>query len=279
MSTTDSRAVVVTGASKGIGEATARYLDARGFRVFAGYRDEADAEKLRRDASGRLVTLRLDVTDDGDVATAADRVAKEAPEGIAGLVNNAGLVVVAPMECIPLDLFRLQLEVNLVGVVAVTRAFMPQVRRGGGRVIQVGSINGRMASPWVGAYCASKFALEALTDALRVELRHWGIPVALIEPGAVRTPIWETSLERARETLERLDPECRDLYGKILHRMAARVGGAPKHAIAPDKVAAKIHHALTARRPRTRYLVGWDARAGALATHLPDRWRDWLLSR
>jgi len=272
-------AVVVTGASKGIGEATVRYLDERGFRVFAGYRDEADAEKLRRGASDRLIPLRLDVTEESDVAAAAERVAEAAPGGIAGLVNNAGLVVVAPMECIPLDQLRLQLAVNVEAVVAVTRAFMPLVRRGGGRLVNVGSINGRLASPWVGAYCASKFALEALTDSLRIELRHWGIPVSLVEPGAIRTPIWETSIERARENIARFDPGCRELYGKILDKMAARVRGAPKHAAAPEKVAARIHHALTARRPRTRYLVGIDARIGALAVHLPDRWRDWLLSR
>jgi NAD(P)-dependent dehydrogenase (short-subunit alcohol dehydrogenase family) len=197
--------VVVTGASKGIGAAVARRLAADGYRVVAGVRRAGDAEALRAELGERVVPALLDVTDPEAVAATAALVGREVGEhGLAGLVNNAGIAVAAPLEFLPPEELRRQLEVNVVGPHAVTKALLPLLRRGRGRIVNVGSVGDRIASPLTGAYAASKFALRALTDALRLELSRWGIAVVLVEPGSTATPIWETSLaaaERLRRTL------------------------------------------------------------------------------
>lgn len=274
-------AVLVTGASTGIGEACARRLDALGFRVFAGVRRDADAQPLWRDASPRLVPVRLEVTDPASVAAAVGKVRAAVGEaGLAGLVNNAGIVVVAPVECLPLDELRRQLEVNVVGVVAVTQAALPLLRAARGRVVNVGSISGRVASPFLGAYSASKFALEALTDALRLEVRSFGVEVSIVEPGAIATPIWRKGGENARQLLAAYPPEGRALYEAALVSMERVAAGSARRAIPADRVADVVVHALTARRPRTRYLVGLDARLQVLMRALlPDRWLDALVAR
>jgi NAD(P)-dependent dehydrogenase (short-subunit alcohol dehydrogenase family) len=257
--------VVITGASTGIGEACALHLDRLGMRVFAGVRNDADGEALRAKASGRLVPLRLDVTIADDIAAAARMVDEQlAGGGLAGLVNNAGISVAAPLEFVPLDDFRRQLEVNVTGVVAVTQAFLPALRRGNGRIATIGSISGKLATPFLGPYSASKFALEALTDALRMELRPWRIRVALIEPGSIATPIWEKGLSAADELQARMPARAMELYGEAVDalRKTARKTGA--RGIPPDRVASAVAHALLARRPKTRYVVGTDARLQAL---------------
>lgn len=279
MTDADRRAVLITGASKGIGRTTALHLDAIGFHVFAGVRRDADAAALRQDGSARLRPVTLDVTDPASVAAALAAVERDAPQGLAGLVNNAGIVVAGPLEFLPLEQFRLQLEVNLVGVLAVTQAALPLVRRATGRIVNVSSINGRLTTPFAGAYAASKFGLEALSDALRMELRRWRIAVSVIQPGAIRTPIWETSTRRAIGIAERLPPRARELYGGVFRRLEERAGRPPDRAIPPERVARVIARALTARRPKTRYLVGLDARVGALlAALLPDRLRDRMMT-
>jgi NAD(P)-dependent dehydrogenase (short-subunit alcohol dehydrogenase family) len=276
-----TRTALVTGASTGIGEACARRLDAMGWRVFAGVRREADAEALRRGASPRLVPVRLDVTDAAQVGAAAGAVAAAVGDaGLDALVNNAGIVVAGPLECLPLAEVRAQLEVNVVGVVAVTQACLPLLRRARGRIVNIGSISGRSAAPFIGAYSASKFALEALTDALRVELAPWGIEVAVIEPGAIATPIWAKSEALAERNLAAAGPGAGALYGAAMAAMRRVVGDAARRAAPADRVADAVAHALTARRPRTRYLVGADARLqAALARLLPDRLRDRLTAR
>ena len=181
-----AKSVVITGASTGIGAACALHLDQWGWRVFAGVRKQGDAEALRAQGSARLTPVSLDVTDTVSISTAASAVAGAVgAAGLAGLVNNAGIVVPGPIELLPLSDLRRQLEINVVGQVAVTQAFLPLIRAGRGRIVNMGSIAGRMATPFTGAYGASKFALEALTDALRLELQPWGISVSIIEPGAV----------------------------------------------------------------------------------------------
>lgn len=273
------RAVLITGASKGIGAATALYLDRRGFHVFAGVRHEEDGARLRAGASDRLTPVMLDVTETGTIEQAMEVVERAAGDGLAGLVNNAGIVVPGPIEVLPLEDFRTQLEVNVVGVLNVTRAFLPLVRRARGRIVNVSSINGRVALPFNTAYATSKFALEALSDGLRTELKRWGIHVSVIQPGAIRTPIWETSVERANRIAAGLPSEARELYSGVLAKLERRSGDPPRHALPPERVARAIHHALTARRPKTRYLVGWDARMGALLKAvLPDRVMDYLLT-
>lgn len=194
-------------------------------------------------------------------------------------MNNAGVAVAVPLEFLPLQEFRRQLEVNVVGQLAVTQALLPNLRRARGRIVNMSSIGGRSALPFLGAYAASKFALEALTDALRVELRPFGIEVSVVEPGSIATSIWA----RGAETFERiragLPPAVDELYGERLtafRRVAAAAGGRGEP---PDEVAKAVEHALTAKHPRTRYLVGRDARRRARIERLPDRLRDRVIQR
>ncbi|MDR7421161.1 MAG: SDR family oxidoreductase [Armatimonadota bacterium] len=272
-------AVVVTGASRGIGEACALRLAAAGFHVFAGVRRAADGEALRQEAGGALSPLLLDVTSAASLAAAASVVdAAVGQGGLAGLVNNAGIAVPAPLEFLPPEELRRQFEVNVVGQLAATQAFLPALRRARGRIVNMSSVSGLIASPMLGAYATSKFALEAMSDVLRLELSLWGLHVVVIEPGSVATSIWETSLGRG-EAILAAAPGAAALYGPAIaaaRRFARRRAAA---GLRPDVVARAVEHALTAPRPKTRYLVGADARLGALVRRLPDRVRDWLLLR
>lgn len=273
-------AVVITGASTGIGEACARHLDDLGFRVFAGVRRRADGGRLTAAASKKLTPILLDVTDAGSIEQAARLVEKEVGSaGLGGLVNNAGIAVAGPLEVLPLAELRRQLEVNVIGQIAVTQAFLPLLRLGRGRIINMGSIAGRSTMPFMGPYSASKFALEALTDALRLELQAWGIHVSIIEPGAIATPIWEKSGREADRLEAATASEARALYAQASAGVREAVRKAAARAIPPDAVARAVVHALTAPRPRTRYLVGNDARFRAfLAKFLPDRLQDKVLT-
>lgn len=273
-------AVVITGASRGIGEACALRLDLHGFRVFAGVRTDADGAALKRKASDRLTPVLLDVTKDETITSSAQAAtAAVGDAGVAGLVNNAGIVIASPLEFLPIAELRRQLEVNVIGQIAVTQAFLPLLRKASGRIVNIGSISGRVAFPLVGAYAASKFAMEALTDALRVELLSWGIFVSIVDPGNVATSIWETSIATAVAIMKTFPPQAHDLYGRA---MTAVRDGAARRArtgagLPPDEVAKVVEHALTAARPRTRYLVGRDAKLGSLFRHLPDRMRDRMI--
>ena len=273
-------AVLITGASTGIGAASAVHLDRIGFRVWAGVRRPSDGEALVGQASPRLTPVILDVTDSNSIATALAGVGAGAgADGLAGLVNNAGIVVAAPVEVLPIAELRKQLEVNVIGLVAVTQAALPLLRRGHGRVVNIGSISGRIATPVIGAYAASKFAVEALTDALRVEVQPWGIDVALIEPGAVATPIWEKSQAAGLALRQAWTPDAEGLYADALSAVERAALRSAKQAISPDAVARAVAHALTATRPKTRYLVGTAARIQAIVALLPDRLRDRFLTR
>src|SRR5919109_1448989 len=202
--------VLVTGASTGIGEATVLHLKALGFDAIGAVRKDEDAERLE----GRGVrTMRIDVTDAGQIAGARDELG-DIP--LAGLVNNAGIAVAAPLEFLPVDRLRQQLEVNLIGQVAVTQAFLPALRRVRGRIVNVSSIGGRVALPLAGAYNASKFGLEGVSDALRRELRGQGVDVIVIEPGGVKTPIWKKGGELANEMIAGMPPEAERLYGGLV---------------------------------------------------------------
>ena len=267
--------VLVTGASTGIGEATALHLKELGFDAVGAVRKEEDAERLR---SAGLRTVKLDVADSATIAAARSELG-DAP--LAGLVNNAGIAVAGPLEFLPLDQLRLQLEINLVGQLAVTQAFLPALRAAHGRIVNVSSIGGRVALPLVGAYNASKFGLEGISDSLRRELRPQGVDVIVIEPGGVRTPIWRKGNELADEIQEGMPPEAERLYGGMiaaLRRETAKI--AEKTGIEPREVAETIGKALTAKRPRTRYLVGTDAKIrGPLSKVMPDRLMDRAIGR
>ncbi len=274
----NSRGVVlVTGASTGIGEACALRLDELGFRVYAGVRKTADGEALLGKCSGSLKPLILDVTNEDQVKAAAETIlAETGGAGLDGLVNNAGIAIGGPLEFVPLDEFRKQLEVNLVGQLSVIQAFIPLLRLRRGRIINMGSISGRFSAPYQGPYAISKFGLEAMTDALRLELRPWGIQVVVIEPGNINTPIWKKSLSGWEETAKGLPAAMWDLYGPAIDMMRKYISSKdPK--VYPEAVAEAVVHALTASRPKTRYVVGSDARTLVWIERLPDRLRDWLV--
>jgi NAD(P)-dependent dehydrogenase (short-subunit alcohol dehydrogenase family) len=270
-----SGVVLVTGASTGIGEATALHLRELGFEPVAGVRRDEDAERL---GGQGLRTVRLDVTDEEQIAAASEAIGDGA---LAGLVNNAGVAVAAPLEFVPLDQLRRQLEVNLIGQVAVTQAFLPALRRAGGRIVNVSSIGGRVALPLLAPYSASKFALEGVSDSLRRELRAQGVDVILIEPGGVKTPIWGKGNELAAELTGQMPPEGDRLYGRLIANVRKETVKIEKErGLPPRAVAEVIGKALTADRPRTRYVVGNDARIRAqLARLLPDRVMDKLIGR
>jgi len=273
-------AVVITGASTGIGAACARFLADHGFQVFAGVRNREAGEPLANARSLRLIPIHLDVTDEASIRNAAIRVTHHLGDaGLAGLVNNAGIAVGSPLEVISIDQLRRQFEVNVFGQIAVTQAFLPLLRQGRGRIVNMGSIAGRATIPLMGPYSASKFALEALTNALRLELQQWGIEVSVIEPGAIATPIWEKSVKAARD-LEAADSSSAAMgYTELIMRIKETVEKAAERAIPPDAVVQAVVHALTASRPRTRYLVGTDAKIRAwMVKWLPDRLNDRLLT-
>jgi NAD(P)-dependent dehydrogenase (short-subunit alcohol dehydrogenase family) len=275
------KSVLITGASTGIGRASALRLDAEGWRVFAGVRRKEDGEALRGAASERLAPLILDVTSEEQIAAAAERVAAEVGEtGLDGLVNNAGIGIFGPLETLPIEDLRRQLEVNLVAQVAVTQAMLPLIRRATGRIVFVSSIGGRIALPFGGPYHASKYGIEAVADCMRQELHPWKIDVAVIEPGSIDTAIWGRGEQIADEIATRTPSAQEQLYGKTIERFRAAVKRTAERGIAPEKVAKAIAHALSATRPRTRYVVGADARAqGLLSRFVPDRLLDRMIAR
>ena len=272
--------VVVTGASTGIGQATATRLAAQGFVVFAGVRKSADAERLQSQSLPGLRALMIDVADGESVKRAAAEVTETVGNsGLKGLVNNAGVSFGGPLEFQDLDEIRAMFEVNVFGLIAVTQAFLALVRKGGGRIVNMSSVGGKISVPFVSAYSATKFGVEAISDALRVELRPWGIKVACIEPGSIATPLWERGFEQFDKQVKNLTPEAIELYGDLIPRMRRLTERTAQAGIPPARVADAVEHALTSPRPKTRYLVGNDARAQSALRLLPDKGRDALLAR
>jgi NAD(P)-dependent dehydrogenase (short-subunit alcohol dehydrogenase family) len=274
-------AVVISGASTGIGRACAVRMAERGFDVFAGVRKPEDGQSLHEESPDRIQPVILDVTDQATIdATAATVREAVGDRGLAGLVNNAGITVQGPLEFVPIDDLRRQLEVNVVGQVALTQAVLPLLRTAKGRIVNVTSVGGRVAHAFLGPYAASKFAMEAITDSLRRELRRWDIHVCAVEPGSIKTEIWRKGEETADEMLEQLGPEGRELYGEQLQNLrkfAQRLG---ERGDPPEAVADKVEHALTASRPHTRYLIGREAKAQvALTAVLPDKGFDAIEAR
>jgi NAD(P)-dependent dehydrogenase (short-subunit alcohol dehydrogenase family) len=280
LSTAGRGHVVVTGTSTGIGRAVALRLAREGFSVFAGVRREEDGASLRGEASGSIEPVMLDVTSAESIAAAASRVNEGGGGRLAGLVNNAGVAVAGPLEALPIDDFRHQIEVNLVGQVAVTQAMLPMLRPAKGRIVMISSIGGRLATPFMGAYHAAKFGLEAVSDSLRQELSPFGVEVVVVEPGTISTPIWTKGAADAKATRERLGPESEALYGGSLDKVEAIARKSRERGIPPDKVAETVLRALTAGRPRTRYQVGLDSKVGTRIRALAgDRLMDRLIAR
>lgn len=276
-----SGGVVITGASSGIGRTCALDLAGRGFRVFAGVRKEDDARALLRDAPARLTPVLVDVTDPAAIARLHKTVDDAlGDDPLVGVVNNAGVSGGGPLETLSIDELRHVFEVNTFAPIAVTQPFIPRLRASRGRVVNITSIGGRIAQPFLGPYSGSKYALEALTTILRRELVPWGIHVAAIEPGTVKTRIWEKGASQVEAIRTRGDAEELRLYGRNLDRMEKFVKLAERTGAKPERVARAVHHALTSPRPKAQYLVGVDARVQlAIDRLMPTRLFDRLMSR
>lgn len=274
-------AVLVTGASTGIGEACALHLDSLGHTVFAGVRKPADGDRIAALGSGRLTPVLIDVADAASIEAAVKTIDESiGSTRFAGLVNNAGVARGGPLEFLAIDEWRDQIEVNVIGQVAVTKAFLPLIRGGCGRIVFVGSIGGRVGAPMMGPYNASKFALEGITESLRHELHEWDIKVAIIEPGVVKTAIWGKGRETAARLEAEADPEMLERYASLIQRSRDMIDTNDAKGVEAVVVARAIEHALFAANPKLRYLVGPDAKsAGLMAKFAPDRLKDLLVRR
>ena len=251
--------VLVTGAARGIGRATVLRLAGHGWDVAAGVRRLEDGEELARSHPDRITPLVLDITNQEQVAGLDTSL----PATLDAVVNNAGVVVGGPVEALNLDDLRRQLEVNIVGQAAVTQAVLPRLRTSRGRIVFVSSVSGRVATPMTGAYNASKFGLEGMADALRMELAPWGIRVILVEPAQTDTDMWRKAEDVLDQDVAALAPNHRELYGKYIEGFRRMIPRSQRMAAPVETVAATIEKALTARRPRARYVVGANAKIQA----------------
>ena len=278
-----SNTVLITGASTGIGAACAIRLAAAGMHVYAGVREDAAGAALRAHNAALITPLHIDVTDADSIAAAVATLdAQLGDAGLNGLINNAGIAIGGPLEVLPMNEIRRQFDVNVFGALAVTQAFLPQLRRARGRIVNMGSIAGRIALPFLGPYCMSKSALRAMTHALRLEVDAWGIDVALVEPGAIATPIWKKSNAAADVMQATLQNDTLAHYSRHLEGIRRVIAKAEEQAISADAVARAVEHALTAAHPITEYLVGTDARMRAainavLPQFLQDKLHRWFL--
>ena len=275
------KAVVITGSSTGIGRACALMLDRNGFRVFAGVRNEADGDALRSAASGSLTPVHIDVTDATSIeAMVAEVTAQVGETGLDGLVNNAGTTLPCAIEYLPLDGFRRQLEVNLVGPLAVTQALLPLLSQAKGRVVNVSSAAGKVGVPLMAPYVAAKHGLEGLSDVMRLEFRHMGIHVSVIEPGFIGTPMGGKLQRDTEDAIYAMPDEGRRRYGPALEKVAEEISHQAATGSPPDVVAEDVLHALTAKTPRTRYPSGTGAKRMLFMRRvLPDRQIDNMILR
>ncbi|MTK04619.1 SDR family oxidoreductase [Micromonospora sp. CP22] len=268
------RTVVISGASSGLGKAAALHLERIGFQVFAGIRAPADGARLLAESSaGRLHPLRLDVTEPDQIRQAADEVAERLDgEGLWGLVNNAGIAQPGPLECLSAELLQRQLTTNVIGQFQTIQAYLPLLRAARGRIVNVTSGLGRVALPYLGAYAAAQFAKEALSDSLRRELRPFGVAVSVVQPGAIRTPIWDKLAQAGADVVDGAPEPTATVYREpfraFLRHNARQVR---RSRTTPQQYAHTVARALTTARPRTRYPVGTDVRIASLAARLlPD---------
>jgi NAD(P)-dependent dehydrogenase (short-subunit alcohol dehydrogenase family) len=270
-----ARPVVITGASTGIGRASALHLDRLGFRVFAGVRKEVDGDTLKQGASDRLTPLMLDVTDSDRVAAAVDTVTRATGGKLFGLVNNAGLSLNGPLELVPLEAMRQLLEVNVLGLLAVTQAFIPLLRERKGRLINISSGHGLLAIPDKSVYAASKFAVQAISDSLRVELRPFGVSVSSVVVGKVNTEVLGKIVADRERMVSAAAPELVQLYAPLLEFFDKEVKRLP--GIEPEAVAEVVASVLAAKKPRARYLVGPGARKMKNLARVPVTLRDRMM--
>lgn len=265
--------VFITGASSGIGKITAITLAKNGFQILAGVRKEEDAQKLKAESSN-IIPIFLDVTNQDSINDAFNKIFEIIENnGLYSLVNNAGIAVAGPLEFLPIERLRQQLEINVIGQIAITQKLLPLIRKGQGRIINISSIAGFTAFPFKGAYAASKFAVEGFSDSLRRELKPWKIPVCIIEPGVIKTPIWEKSINLVEDIVEEMPLEAEKYYGSVYKNLLCRtMKRVENKGASPEEVAKAILHALTSKKPKARYLVGKDAYfLRYFLTKLPDK--------
>lgn len=276
-----SKTIFISGASSGIGLASALRLHSGGFKILAGVLPGEDITPLTNQNTADIKILPTDITKPDSVATTVAAIQEQVSDnGLFGLFNNAGIAISGPLEGMPIDAIRQQLEVNLIGHIRMTQRLLPLIRQGRGRIVNTTSILGRVAAPFAGPYAMSKYAMEAFTDTLRMELYPDGIHVIAIEPGTIATPIWDKAITHTQAIASEMPPMTQEIYADDLDRYYNLVQRQQGRAISPDAVAQKVTHAFTANRPRTRYVVGTDARLlSVLRTLLPDRAFDWTLNR
>lgn len=277
------RSILITGASTGIGEACALHFDRAGWLVFAGVRRDEDGERLRAKGSKGVKPVLMDVADHASIQRGTAEIATALDgAGLTALVNNAGIAIGGPVEYLAVEEWRRQFEVNVIGQVAVTQSVLPLIRRsaGHGRIVFMGSIGGRVASPLIGPYSASKHAIEAIAESMRHELHDTGIRVIVIEPGAVRTPIWDKGQSAADEIEAAMPEEATQRYGAAVADLRKAMAFQARTGVDPDVVARVVDKAVASSRPAARYLVGRDAKMMAtVARLLPDRGRDATMRR
>ena len=277
--------MLITGTSTGIGRACALHLARKGFSIWAGVRTPKDGDSLLAagvDFGGRIRPIHIDVTDARSIEEAQKQIREAVGDaGLLGLVNNAGICQVGPVECIAPEAWRQQMEVNFIGVIAVTQAMLPLLRlcnNGHSRIVNMGSITGEVSTPMFGAYSASKFALRAMTDALRLELGSQGIGVSLIVPGTIQSKIWQ----KEKDGVDAIDtnPTARRIYGNLIDNVASYVFSCAEKALPAERVAQAVHRAMTDKHPRIEYRVGWEAQVGSRAKQwIPARMFDFLLGK
>ena len=268
--------VLISGASSGIGRACAVLLSNNGFRVFAGVRNKSDGNILQKNAPGKIVPLLLDVLDPISIENVKNTVSHETEGKLYALINNAGVGLGGPIETLPIDEIRKLFEVNVIGVFAVTIAFLPLLRKGmGGRIINMGSMSGILSLPGLSAYAASKHSLEAITDSLRLELKPFNIAVSIIEAGKVETPIWKKGLTSFNEIMSKSNSEVTHLYTDLnsqIVKYSLKSDGIPS-----ENVANLVHQILISKKPKSRYLLGKDAIFFKLINFMPDIIRDRII--
>jgi NAD(P)-dependent dehydrogenase (short-subunit alcohol dehydrogenase family) len=268
------KTAVITGTSTGIGRACVERLAKEGWTVYAGVRKDADAEALRQEVAGDVRPVLLDVTDGERITAFAKELTDElGSRGLDALVNNAGVAEGGPIETLSDADWRWHFDVNVFGLVNMTRELLPLLRAAKGRVVNVGSIAGRVAGPMLGPYSAGKHAVEAISETLRFEVADFGMHVSCVEPGTIATAIWEKGDEQFAKIIGTIDAENLARYDRHIDMLRGFLAEGSTTGVPPAKVADVVHHALTSSRPKHRYLVGPNSKMTALASHLPDRVR------
>jgi NAD(P)-dependent dehydrogenase (short-subunit alcohol dehydrogenase family) len=270
-----NKAIVITGTSTGIGKACALHLDKVGFKVYAGVRKQADGDNLKKDASERLTPIIFDVTDVESIRAAVTIIEKETGGNVFGLINNAGKGRGGALEVTPVAEIHKLMEVNVIGLMAMTQAFIPMLRKGKGRIINIGSTSSLLAFPGASAYSASKFAVRAITDSLRLELKPFGMSVILVAPGAVESEIWDKGKAYKEKLRKTVKPEIAQLYAPLI-KFGDKLNDELKK-IPADEVAKSVAHAFTSKKPKRYYIVGNDAKGAAKAAKLPKGFLDWII--